>query len=95
MKTDLYDLEGKKVKTIELPLQFDTVYEPVLVKRAILVLENHQKQYGAMPEAFVGGLALGVPAGHLHYKKFLCFANRISPGQSRPLRLGADSRRRV
>ncbi len=68
MNTTLYDLEGKKVKTIELPSQFSADYEPVLIKRALLVLENHQKKYGAMPGAGVIGVSGKISRRRRNYK---------------------------
>ena len=37
MKADTYTLEGQKSKSIELPEQFSENYEPVLVKRMMLI----------------------------------------------------------
>ena len=47
MKTELFNLEGKAVKLLDLPVQFREDYEPILVKRALLVIRNHRKKYGA------------------------------------------------
>ena len=52
MKADVYSLDGEKVKSIELPDQFNESYEPDLIKRAILVIFSHDRQkYGAMARA--------------------------------------------
>ncbi len=52
MKADVFDLEGKKLKSIELPEQFNEEYEPDLVKRAILAIQSHNRQpYGATYQA--------------------------------------------
>ncbi len=68
MKAELYDLEGKKVKEIELPSQFSIDYEPVLVRRALLVLENHQKKYGAMYGAGLMGVSGKISRRRRNYK---------------------------
>lgn len=55
MKIDVVNLEGKKVKSLELPEQFSENYEPVLVKRAVVAIEANSRQpYGAMEEAGEG-----------------------------------------
>ncbi len=55
MKIDVLNLEGKKLKTIELPEQFNEDYEPDLVKRAALVIQNNRRiPYGTMPLAGQG-----------------------------------------
>ena len=52
MKVDVFDLEGKKVKSIDLPRQFYEDYESDLVNRAVLVIFSHKRQpYGTMPMA--------------------------------------------
>lgn len=52
MKADILSLEGKKVKSIELPEQFSEEYRPDLIKRAVLAKQSHDRQpYGASPEA--------------------------------------------
>ncbi len=52
MKTDILNLEGKKVKSIDLPEQFDEEYRPDLIRRAVLAIQSHKRQpYGAKPEA--------------------------------------------
>src|SRR3989344_3383537 len=46
------DLEGKKVKEIKLPKQFNEPYHPNLIKRAVLVIQSNKRQpYGAKPRA--------------------------------------------
>jgi len=52
MKLDVFDLEGKKKKSIELPSQFDESYEPNIVKRAVLAFISKLRQpYGTNPRA--------------------------------------------
>ena len=52
MKADVFGLDGKKVKSIELPEQFNEEYEPDLIKRAILVIQSHNRQpYGVAYQA--------------------------------------------
>lgn len=52
MKVDVMDLQGKKSKTVELPVQFSEAYEPNLVKRAVLAFLSRLRQpYGADPRA--------------------------------------------
>ena len=47
MKIDVLDLEGKKKKQVDLPSQFNEIYEPVLVKRAVIAMQNSERQaYG-------------------------------------------------
>ncbi len=55
MKADLFSLDGKKLKSVELPEQFNEDYEPDLVNRAVLSIFSHKRQpYGAMPKAGQG-----------------------------------------
>lgn len=68
MKTELYDLEGKKIKDIELPSQFTTDYEPILVKRALLVIQYHQKPYGSMYGAGFVGVSGKISRRRRNYK---------------------------
>ncbi|MEA3378574.1 MAG: 50S ribosomal protein L4 [Nanoarchaeota archaeon] len=52
MKADVLSLEGKKLKSIDLPSQFEEEYRPNLIKRAVLAIFSHRRQkYGANPEA--------------------------------------------
>ncbi len=52
MKTQVLNLEGKKIGTIDLPSQFNESYHPDLIKRAILAIQrNTRRQYGAFPAA--------------------------------------------
>jgi len=52
MKAELFNIEGKKIKSIDLPSQFDTPYRPELIKRAVLVVQKNRRQpYGADPMA--------------------------------------------
>lgn len=49
MKADVFSLEGKKLRSIDLPKQFNENYEPDIVRRAVLVIQNNNRQaYGAM-----------------------------------------------
>src|SRR3990167_1169224 len=46
------DLEGKKIREINLPKQFSEPYHPNLIKRAILAIQGNKRQpYGASPRA--------------------------------------------
>lgn len=55
MKADVLSLDGKKLKTVELPEQFNESYEPDLVNRAVLTIFSHGRQpYGTMPKAGQG-----------------------------------------
>lgn len=48
MKTAILNLEGKEVKQIELPKQFNEPVREDLIKRAVQVIQSHKKQsYGA------------------------------------------------
>lgn len=52
MKANIFNLEGKKVKEIELPVQFSEEYRPDLIKRAVLAIQANKRQsYGAFPKA--------------------------------------------
>jgi len=52
MKADVLSLDGKKVKEVDLPKQFDEGYRSDLIKRAFLALMSHKRQpYGAFKEA--------------------------------------------
>ena len=52
MKIDVVNLEGKKIKSIDLPAQFNEDYEPNLIKRAIIVIESRIRvPYGTMKSA--------------------------------------------
>lgn len=52
MKAEILSLEGKKVKSIDLPVQFSEEYRPDLIKRAILAIFSHKRQsYGAFARA--------------------------------------------
>ncbi|MFA4887523.1 MAG: uL4 family ribosomal protein [Candidatus Nanoarchaeia archaeon] len=68
MKTDLYSLAGTKVKSVDLPSQFETDYEPVLIKRASLVILKHQKPYGAMYQAGLIGVSGKISRRRRNYK---------------------------
>jgi len=52
MKADILSLEGKKVKSIDLPNQFSEEYRPDLIKRAVFVIfSNNRQPYGAFERA--------------------------------------------
>ncbi len=52
MKANILDLEGRKVKTIELPKQFDEEYREDIIRKAVQAVQSHKRQpYGAKPEA--------------------------------------------
>jgi len=55
MKADVFSIEGKKIKSIDLPEQFEEDYDPDLVNRAVLVImSNNRQPYGTMPLAGQG-----------------------------------------
>ena len=55
MKVDVFSLDGKKLKSVDLPEQFSENYEPDLVNRAVLTIFSHNRQpYGTMPLAGQG-----------------------------------------
>ncbi len=55
MKAEVFSLEGQKSKSIDLPEQFSEIYEPGLIKRAVMAIESRLRQpYGAMEEAGEG-----------------------------------------
>jgi len=48
----IQNLEGKKVKEVRIPEQFNEEYHPNLIKRAVLTLQSNKRQpYGAKPKA--------------------------------------------
>ncbi|MBL7100867.1 MAG: 50S ribosomal protein L4 [Nanoarchaeota archaeon] len=52
MKADVLNVKGEKVKTIDLPGQFDEEIRPDIIKRAVLVMQANKRQpYGANPRA--------------------------------------------
>jgi len=52
MKANYFDTTGKKVKSIELPEQFNEQIRPDLIKRAVLAVQASKRQpYGAKPRA--------------------------------------------
>lgn len=52
MKADVYNLEGRKIKTVDLPSQFNEEIRNDLIKRAVLTMQSNKRQrYGANPEA--------------------------------------------
>ncbi len=52
MKANLYTLEGKKTKEVDLPSQFNEEYHPDLIKRAVQAIQANKRQpYGAKPDA--------------------------------------------
>jgi len=49
---NLLNLEGKKIKELNLPSQFNEAYHPNLIWRAVLTIQSNKRQpYGAYPEA--------------------------------------------
>lgn len=55
MKADVLSLDGTKLKSIDLPEQFNENYEPDLVNRAVLSIFSHGRQaYGTFPLAGQG-----------------------------------------
>ncbi len=52
MKADVFSVEGKKLKSIDLPKVFSSAYEPGLIKRAVLAGQSARKQpKGVKPKA--------------------------------------------
>ncbi len=52
MKTNVVNLEGKPIKEIALPNQFNEIFHPNLIWRAFLVIQSNKRQpYGTKPEA--------------------------------------------
>jgi large subunit ribosomal protein L4e len=52
MKANLYDISGNKIKSINLPSQFEEEFRPDLIQRAVLAIQSHKRQpYGALPKA--------------------------------------------
>ena len=52
MKADVFTLEGKSAKKIDLPRQFSEEVRPDLIARAVLAIQSHKRQpYGAKPTA--------------------------------------------
>lgn len=52
MKADILSLEGKKIKSIDLPIQFSEEYRPDVINRAVLSYFSSQRQkYGAFDRA--------------------------------------------
>ncbi len=52
MKADILGIDGKKLKSVDLPKQFNEEYRPDLIKRAVLYLRALSRQpYGSDPEA--------------------------------------------
>ncbi len=52
MKANVLNINGEKVKSIELPSQFNEEYRPDLIKRAVWVIQNNKRQaYGAFERA--------------------------------------------
>ena len=43
MMFPVYDLDGKEVEQIQVPLVFSTPYNPRLIKRAVLALQSHTR----------------------------------------------------
>ena len=52
MKADVLNLEGEKIKTIDLPIHFSEEIRPDLIRKVTLILQSNKRQnYGAFPEA--------------------------------------------
>lgn len=52
MKADILNLEGKKIKSIDLPVQFSEEYRPDIINRAVLAYFSSQRHpYGAFDRA--------------------------------------------
>ena len=52
MKANLYSQDGKKLKQIELPRQFNEEIRPDIISRAVLAIQSHKRQrYGTDPWA--------------------------------------------
>lgn len=52
MKADIYNLQGEKTKSIDLPEQFSEQIRPEVIKRAVLSIQSNKRQpHGANPEA--------------------------------------------
>jgi large subunit ribosomal protein L4e len=52
MKADIHNLQGEKVKTLELPEQFNEEVRPEIIKRAVLSIQSNKRQpYGSKPGA--------------------------------------------
>ena len=52
MKKNLYSIEGKKIKEITLPEQFNELVRPDIIKRAVLVIQSKKRTpYGISPIA--------------------------------------------
>ena len=49
---EIYGLDGKVVKEIELPRVFSYEFRPDIIKRAVLAIQSHRRQpYGVKPYA--------------------------------------------
>lgn len=52
MKADVYNLEGKSISKIELPIQFSEEVRPDLIRRAFIAIQTHNRTpYGAFTKA--------------------------------------------
>jgi len=52
MKASIISLEGKPIKEINLPNQFNEIFHPNLIWRAFLVIQSNKRQpYGTKPDA--------------------------------------------
>ncbi len=52
MKADVMDIDGKKIRSIEMPEQFNEGYHPDLIRRAVSVIySNRRQRYGAYKRA--------------------------------------------
>ena len=43
MMLPVYNLDGKEVEKIQIPLVFSTPYNPRLIKRAVLAIQSHNR----------------------------------------------------
>ncbi len=69
MNIDVKNLEGKTVKQMALPAQFQETYEPDLIRRAIDALLSHLHQpYGAMYHAGLQGVSSKLSRRRRNYK---------------------------
>lgn len=49
MKADIFNIQGEKVRTIDLPAQFSEEVRPEIIKRAVLAIQANKRQpYGAL-----------------------------------------------
>lgn len=52
MKANLYNMNGEKIKTVDLPIQFEEEIRPDLIQRAVRAIQSNKRQpYGAAERA--------------------------------------------